>query len=76
MWAAIQDMERKGCFLFEFHWKARNEVALNRLCDIVAGNARVTLRDMTVQGASRSLLCYVYDTNVVDDLALSELLRP
>ena len=71
-----QELERRGGFLITFHWKARDQVALNKLADIVAGNARVAVRDLAIPGATKSLVSYAYDTHVAVDGRLDNLHRP
>lgn len=48
MWATILEFGRMG-YRMTFHWIGRETMALNWLCDALAGNARAAVKDIVLQ---------------------------
>lgn len=75
-WAMIAQMEQSHKFRIELHWVRRVTLGSAHLADIVAGNARVAMENLSIPGARRSLSDYAYLATLVDCPELEELHRP
>lgn len=76
LWSVIREIERGGGFRINFHWRARDSTALNKLADVIAGNSRVEMENLRVDGADQSFDDYAYQVGMQGHDLLRNLHRP
>ncbi len=75
-WAMLKSFERHAGFVVQLHWIERDDLALNQLMDVIAGNSRVVNRDLQIKGATAPLNDYMYQVTLDEYDTLKGLYRP
>lgn len=75
-WAMIRQLEESHSLRVQLHWVRRATLGSAILADIVAGNARVAMKELTIPGAEQALSTYAYQATIEPCTELERLRRP